>query len=124
MHTMQRPIQQAAPMQAAAGANAGSAGALNGLLSIIQNPQITAALGNLLSTGVSSLTHVGQAQVPVTEAAFLNAISEYARMAEEELETTGAGDSLDYMKDDSGQWKYDPNISTYRAEALVEAIHS
>jgi hypothetical protein len=118
-----RPVQPQ-PVPMTQGANGAASGALSGLLSIIQNPQITAALGNLLNTGISGLTQVGQAQIPVSEAAFLNAISEYARMAEEELESLGTADNLDYMKDDSGQWKYDPNISTYRAEALVEAIHS
>lgn len=124
MHTAH--LQQVAQQQATAAPSAGSfaSNALNSLISLIQNPQITAALGNLVQTGVSAATTIGSSQVPVGEAAFLNAISEYARMAEEELESLGSGDNLEYMRDDSGQWKYDPNVSTYRAEALVEAIQS
>jgi hypothetical protein len=112
--------QQVAPAPGAQGQDSGILGSLMGLL---QNPQITSALGNLLQSGVSQLVPVGANATPVSEAAMLNAISEYARLAAEELESAGYGDNLTYMKDDAGQWKYDPSISTYRAEAFVEALN-
>ena len=99
-------------------------GALSHLMTLIQNPDITGALGNLLNGGISNLITVGSSQVPVTEASLLNAISEYAQLAAEDLESRGYGDTLEYMKDSTGAWKYDPNISSYRAEALIESINS
>lgn len=81
-------------------------------------------LSSLLHTGPGSTVPLGSSQIPVTEAAILNAISEYAQMAAEELESLGYADNLEYMKDSAGGWKYDPNISTYRAEALMEAFTS
>lgn len=112
--------QQANPAPPPQGQDSGMLGSLMGLL---QNPQITSALGNLLQSGTSQLVPIGGNATPVSEAAMLNAISEYARLASEELESAGYGDNLEYMKDDSGQWKYDPSISTYRAEAFVEALN-
>jgi hypothetical protein len=122
------PATTSVPPQVAPSPAAGIGGMLSGalpqLMSLIQNPQITGALGNLLNTGVSALTNMGAENVPISEAAFLNAIAEYAQMAAEDLENLGMGDNLGYMKDSAGEWKYDPNISTYRAESLLETIQS
>lgn len=80
------------------------------------------ALTNLLNTGQSRPTPIGQQQVPVREGAMLNAIARYADMAKREMPDEAWDDALEYLTDSGGEWAVTPDSAEARAERLVEFL--
>lgn len=134
--TRQAPISQRTPPPQArpqAGTGAASAGAtsaalssepLNQFLSLLSHPAVT----NLIQQAIRSANPasesivLGKEQIEVSLASVLNAVSESARKASEQMEGESGTEIPEYLLDTEGNFLCDVSSPGERAEVLLSLI--
>lgn len=120
---VRRPVRQL-PSRVPAGGSGASAvagTAINGLMQILQNPQVTRALTSLImgSAGQRDLTLADGTHV--SHKSVLNAIKVYADLAAREASGIGM-DTADYLLDEFGNYRVDPSDDEARAGLMYEKL--
>jgi len=101
-------------------------GAIRQLLSFLQHPALLQSmLGAALGGAGARAVAAGPNATPVPFGAFMNALSVLANQAASEAEGFGEPDESEataYLRDASGEFRYDPAVAEERAGALLALL--